>query len=72
MCISYVLTTESYKLKSVTFVNLSIYAVKERSQSNQDRNEGEIKKYKMRSVIVSSIYHLKHWPGAAPESHGRT
>lgn len=60
MCISYVLTTESYKLKNVTFVNLSIYAVKERSQSNQDRNESEIKKYKMRSVIVSSIYHLKH------------
>lgn len=33
---------------------LSIYAVKERSQSNQDRNEGEIKKYKVRSVLLLS------------------
>lgn len=59
-CISCVFTTESYKFKSVTFMNMSIYSVKERIQSNQDRDEGEIKKSKMRNVIVSSIYHLKH------------
>lgn len=53
-------------------MDMSIYSVKERSQSNQDRNEGEIKKFEMTSVIVSSIYHLKHWPGSVPESHGRT
>lgn len=64
ICISYSLTTQSYKFKHVTFMNPSIYAVKERSQSNQDRSEGEIKKYKMRRMIVLSMHHIKHWPGA--------
>lgn len=52
--------TISSKLKQVTFMNPSIYAVKERRQSHQDTNKGEIKKYTMRSMVVSSMYHLKH------------